>query len=54
MNYDTLKEAIINIRKSAKCDKKVPLSVVVISDRDWLIGGTSNMPTTEICYFLHQ
>uniref|UniRef100_A0ACD5U5K4 Uncharacterized protein n=1 Tax=Avena sativa TaxID=4498 RepID=A0ACD5U5K4_AVESA len=40
MNYDTLKEAIINIRKSAKCDKKVPLSVVVISDRDWLIGDT--------------
>uniref|UniRef100_R7W2I5 CASTOR/POLLUX/SYM8 ion channel conserved domain-containing protein n=1 Tax=Aegilops tauschii TaxID=37682 RepID=R7W2I5_AEGTA len=40
MNYDTLKEAIINIRKSAKCDKNVPLSVVVISDRDWLIGDT--------------
>uniref|UniRef100_A0ACD5TPS5 Uncharacterized protein n=1 Tax=Avena sativa TaxID=4498 RepID=A0ACD5TPS5_AVESA len=40
MNYDTLKEAIINIRRSAKCDKNVPLSVVVISDRDWLIGDT--------------
>jgi hypothetical protein len=51
MNYDILKEAIINIRKSAKCDKNVPISVVVISDRDWLIGGMSSMPTTEICHF---
>ncbi|KAM0822879.1 hypothetical protein ACQ4PT_071227 [Festuca glaucescens] len=40
MNYDILKEAIINIRKSAKCDKNVPISVVVISDKDWLIGDT--------------
>ena len=41
LNYDTLKDTIINIRKSAKSDKKVPLSIVVISDRDWLIGGTN-------------
>lgn len=43
VNYDTLKEAIINIRKSAKCDKKVPLSIVVISDRDWLIGDATQV-----------
>ncbi|KQJ96162.1 putative ion channel POLLUX-like 2 isoform X3 [Brachypodium distachyon] len=40
MNYDSLKEAIINISKSAKCNKNVPLSIVVISDREWLIGDT--------------
>jgi hypothetical protein len=54
MNYDTLKEAIINIRKTAKCDKNVPLSVVVISDKDWLIGGMSSMPTIEICHFREE
>ncbi|KAG2543292.1 hypothetical protein PVAP13_9NG737200 [Panicum virgatum] len=41
LNYDTLKDTIINIRKSAKSDKKVPLSIVVISDRDWLIGDAT-------------
>ena len=51
MNYDILKDAIINIRKSAKCDKNVPLSVVVISDKDWLTGGMSSMQTIEICCF---
>ncbi|KAL5209007.1 hypothetical protein ABZP36_004630 [Zizania latifolia] len=43
MNYDTLKEVIINIRKSGKCDKNVPLSIVVISDRDWLVGDTAQV-----------
>lgn len=51
MDYDTLKEAIINIKKSVKCDEKVPLSIVVVSDRDWLIGGMTNLPTTELYYF---
>ncbi|KAK8446738.1 hypothetical protein SEVIR_9G535100v4 [Setaria viridis] len=41
LNYDTLKDTIINIRKSAKSDKKVPLSIVVISDRDWLTGDAT-------------
>ncbi|XP_062216730.1 putative ion channel POLLUX-like 2 isoform X2 [Phragmites australis] len=41
LNYDTLKETIINIRKSAKSNKKVPLSIVVISDRDWHIGDAA-------------
>lgn len=33
MNYETLKEAILNIRKDIK---DIPLSVVVIFDREWL------------------
>ncbi|KAF8717550.1 hypothetical protein HU200_025807 [Digitaria exilis] len=41
LNYDTLKDTIINIRKSTKSDKNVPLSIVVISDRDWLIGDAT-------------
>ncbi|KAJ3673882.1 hypothetical protein LUZ60_005874 [Juncus effusus] len=40
MNYETLKEAILNIKKSQK-DENIPLSIVVISDRDWLIGDPS-------------
>ncbi|CAN6307914.1 unnamed protein product [Urochloa humidicola] len=37
LNYDTLKDTIINIRKSTKS----PLSIVVTSDRDWLIGDAT-------------
>lgn len=39
VNYETLKEAILNIRNSFKDAKDIPLSIVVISDREWLIGG---------------
>jgi hypothetical protein len=49
-NYDTLKEAIMSIRKSAKSDKKVPVSIVVIPDRDWLIGGMDDMPVITILF----
>ncbi|KAJ1298671.1 hypothetical protein BS78_01G471500 [Paspalum vaginatum] len=44
LDYDTLKKTIIDIRKSAQDehDKKLPLSIVVISDRDWLIGDASH------------
>ncbi|XP_038984875.1 putative ion channel POLLUX-like 2 isoform X2 [Phoenix dactylifera] len=38
VNYETLKEAILNIRNSFKDAKDIPLSIVVISDREWLIG----------------
>jgi len=39
MNYETLKEAILNIRNSVKGAKDIPFSIVVISDREWLVGG---------------
>jgi hypothetical protein len=57
LNYDTLKETIINMQKSAP-DKEVPLSIVVISDRDWFVGGTSKRTMMFIyhhhccCFFL--
>ncbi|KAL6649271.1 hypothetical protein ACP70R_013495 [Stipagrostis hirtigluma subsp. patula] len=41
LDYETLKETIVNIRKSAECDKKVPLSIVVVTDRDWSIGDAA-------------
>ncbi|XP_020258134.1 putative ion channel POLLUX-like 2 isoform X2 [Asparagus officinalis] len=41
VNYETLKEAILNITNSLKDSKDMPLSIVVISDRDWLIGEPS-------------
>lgn len=40
MNYETLKEAILGIKKSTKKAESIPLSIVVISDRDWLIGDS--------------
>uniref|UniRef100_A0A0E0K953 RCK N-terminal domain-containing protein n=1 Tax=Oryza punctata TaxID=4537 RepID=A0A0E0K953_ORYPU len=43
MNYDTLKEAIFNFRKSRKYDQNVPFSIVVISDKDWLGGDTAQV-----------
>lgn len=41
MNYDTLQDTIMHIRNSLKNNKNIPLSIVVISDREWLLGDPS-------------
>ncbi|XP_070664405.1 putative ion channel POLLUX-like 2 isoform X10 [Malus domestica] len=37
MNFETLQDTTVHILNSLK-NKDVPLSVVVISDREWLLG----------------
>ncbi|XP_057515573.1 putative ion channel POLLUX-like 2 isoform X2 [Amaranthus tricolor] len=41
MDYDTLKEAIMRSHTSTKEDKQIPFSVVVISDKELILGDPS-------------
>ncbi|XP_052876430.1 putative ion channel POLLUX-like 2 isoform X2 [Gossypium arboreum] len=41
MNYDTLEETIMNIQNFIKKVNQIPLSVVVISNKEWLLGDPS-------------
>ncbi|GAB4843290.1 hypothetical protein Ancab_013255 [Ancistrocladus abbreviatus] len=43
MDYDTLKEAIMRVYGSSRNQEEVPLSIVVISDRDWLLRDLSRV-----------
>ncbi|PKA58301.1 Putative ion channel POLLUX-like 2 [Apostasia shenzhenica] len=42
MSYEILKEAILNFRSSFKDAENTPLSIVVISDREWLVRDPSH------------
>lgn len=39
MDFTTLKETITNIHKPSTKGEDIPFSIVVISDREWLLGG---------------
>lgn len=41
MDYDTLKEAILRNQNSLKKDEEIPFSVVVISDKELMLGDAS-------------
>lgn len=42
MNYDTLEETIMNVQNNVVKPNRIPFSIVVISDREWLLGGNDN------------
>ena len=42
MDTDILKEAITNIQKTIRGDD-IPFSIVVLSDREWLLQGNKTV-----------
>ncbi|PPR91269.1 hypothetical protein GOBAR_AA29405 [Gossypium barbadense] len=41
MNYDTLEETIMNVQNNVVKPNRIPFSIVVISDREWLLEDPS-------------
>ncbi|CAE6222259.1 unnamed protein product [Arabidopsis arenosa] len=41
LNYDTLKQTIMRMKCKYRKSKNIPLTILVISDRDWLLGDPS-------------
>lgn len=39
MNYETLKETVMHMQSKYRKGEDIPLTILVISDRDWLLGG---------------
>lgn len=47
MDYDTLKEAVMRSQNSMKKGEEIPFSVVVISDKDLILGGEKRMSLSD-------
>lgn len=54
MDYDTLEETVLNLQNSLKGGEDIPLSIVVISDREWLPGGGVHASLCLFIFFILQ